>query len=362
MAPEPSPVAGARRTRRFSTGWLGFRTEVIHRIETGWRKTALATTTFDVRNLGERLNRRGVARIHRHSYVRGQADRAVARGEAVRILPGVVAATALARDPRIIIRALLLWHRDIVLVGKAALLMLGMKAPGTNRSMDFYGVSEVEAFSTTRRLTRPGIRVRRWHMPHRFVTEREQVRIATAEVSVLILAVQGEWDWVCEALRQRIVTPESCREARKSLTGRYPKAKVDSALADICLAAWSIPELEMGRMLRATGITGHKPNHKVRVGDRYYYLDQAFEAEKVALEIDGRLVHGTIEGFEATMMRSAHLDRHGWKVLHVTPTMFRENPRFVLEWLASHLHRRHRPRIMFTESALRRIMNGSVLV
>ena len=78
-----------------------------------------------MRNLGERLNRRGVARIHRHSYVRGQADRAVARGEAVRILPGVVAATALARDPRIIIRALLLWHRDIVLVGKAALLMLG---------------------------------------------------------------------------------------------------------------------------------------------------------------------------------------------------------------------------------------------
>lgn len=174
--------------------------------------------------------------------MRGQADRAVARGEAVRVLPGVVAATAVARDPRIIIRALLLWHRDVVLVGKAALIMLGMKAPGTTRSMDFYGVKEVEAFSTTRHLTRPGIRVRRWHIPHRFITEREQIRIATAEVSVLILAIQGEWEWVCEALR-----PESCRQARKSLTGRYPKTKVDTALADICLAAWSIPELEMGK-------------------------------------------------------------------------------------------------------------------
>ena len=96
-----------------------------------------------MRNLGERLDRRGVARIYRHSYVRGQADRAVARGEAVRILPGVVAASAVARDPRIIIRALLLWHRDIVLVGKAALIMLGMKAPGTTRPMDFYGVKDV---------------------------------------------------------------------------------------------------------------------------------------------------------------------------------------------------------------------------
>ena len=333
--------------------------EVVHRTENGWRKSAPPTTTFSVRNLGERLDRRGVARIHRHSYVRGQADRAVARGEAVRVLPGVVAATAVARDPRIIIRALLLWHRDVVLVGKAGLIMLGMKAPGTTRPMDFYGVKEVEAFSTTRRLTRPGIRVRRWHIPHWFITEREQIRIATAEVSVLILAIQGEWGWVCEALRQRVVTPESCRQARKSLTGRYPKTKVDAALADICLAAWSIPELEMGRVLRATGITGHKPNHKVRVGDRYYYLDRAFEAEKVALEIDGRSVHGTIDGFEATMMRSAHLDRHGWKVLHVTPIMFREDPRFVLDWLASHLHRRHRPKTMFTEFALRRIMSGA---
>ncbi|AOH45504.1 endonuclease domain-containing protein [Cutibacterium modestum] len=312
-----------------------------------------------MRNLGEQLDRRGVARIHRHSFVRGQADRAVTRGDAVRILPGVVVVTALARDPRIIIRALLLWHRDVVLVGKAALIMLGMKAPGTHRPMDFHGVNEVEAFSTTRRLTRPRIRVHRWHMPHPFITEREQVRIAAAEVSVLILAIQGEWEWVCEALRQRVVTPESCRQTRKSLTGRYPKAKVDAAVADICLAAWSIPELEMGRVLRATGITGHKPNHKVRVGEHYYYLDQAFEAEKVALEIDGGSVHGTIDGFEATMMRSAHLDRHGWKVLHVTPTMLRENPRFVLDWLASHLHRRHRPKTMFTESVLRWIMNGA---
>ena len=312
-----------------------------------------------MRNLGEQLDRRGVARIHRHSFVRGQADRAVTRGDAVRILPGVVVVTALARDPRIIIRALLLWHRDVVLVGKAALIMLGMKAPGTHRPMDFHGVNEVEAFSTTRRLTRPRIRVHRWHMPHPFITEREQVRIAAAEVSVLILAIQGEWEWVCEALRQRVVTPESCRQTRKSLTGRYPKAKVDASVADICLAAWSIPELEMGRVLRATGITGHKPNHKVRVGEHYYYLDQAFEAEKVALEIDGGSVHGTIDGFEATMMRSAHLDRHGWKVLHVTPTMLRENPRFVLDWLASHLHRRHRPKTMFTESVLRWIMNGA---
>ncbi|WCC80084.1 hypothetical protein O6R08_00510 [Cutibacterium equinum] len=312
-----------------------------------------------VRTLQERLDQRGVARIHRHSYIRGQADRAVARGDAVRILPGVVAATALARQPTTIMQALLLWHRDVVIVGKAALVLLGMTAPGTTRPMDFRTIDEVEAFSSTRRVARPGIRVHRWHVPGRFITERQRVRIATAEVSVLVLAIQGQWEWVCEALRQRIVTPESCRRARKSLTGRYPKAQVEAALADIDLNAWSVPELEMARMLRAVGVRGHKPNRKVWAGDRSYYLDQAFDAEKVAVEIDGRSVHGTVEGFEETMMRSAHLDCHGWRVLHVTPTMMRRNPRFVLDWLASHLHRRHRPRTMFTEPVLRQIMGGA---
>ena len=110
--------------------------------------------------------------------------------------------------------------------------------------------------------------------------------------------------------------------------------------------------------MRAVGITGVKPNQAVRAGNRRYILDKAFEAEKVALEIDGRSVHGTAGGYEETMMRSAHLDRHGWKVLHVTPTMLRKTPRFVLDWLASHLHRRHRPRTMFSESVLRQIMGG----
>ena len=313
-----------------------------------------------MKSLYEHLEHHGVARIHRHSPIRGQADRAVAKGDAIRVLPGVVAATVLARDPRTLIRALWLWHRDVVLVGKAALLMLGMTSPQSGRSLDFTGISQVEAFSCTRRLVRPGIHVHRWHVPWKFITEREQIRIATAEVSVLILAIEGEWEWVCHALRLRLVTPDSCKAARRSLTDRYPQHQVDKALADIALAAWSIPELEMARILRATGVTGHKSNHKVHVGDRFYYLDQAFESEKISLEIDGRCVHGTAEGYESTMMRSANLDRHGWKVLHVTPTMLRRCPRFVLDWLTSYLHARHKPKRQYSDHVLRRIMNGHI--
>jgi len=129
-------------------------------------------------------------------------------------------------------------------------------------------------------------------------------------------------------------------------------------LADIALNAWSIPELHMARLLRATGITGHKPNHEIHAGNRTYYLDQAFNAEKLAIEIDGRTVHGTIDGYEHTMMRTAHLERHSWKVLHITPTMLRHHPHFVLDWVATHLHTHHKPTRHYTEPQLRHIIRS----
>ncbi|OIJ76750.1 hypothetical protein APY06_01535 [Cutibacterium avidum] len=252
-----------------------------------------------------------------------------------------------------------MWHRDAVLIGKAALVMQGLKPPGQHLH-DLDAVKEVEAYSRTRSIEREGIRVHRWRVPRRYVTERYGMWVVEPEVSVLLLALDGDWAWVCEALRQGLVSPESCRASRSSLSWRFSRRQISSALADINLRSWSIPELEFGRLMRVVGITGVKPNQAVRAGNRRYILDKAFEAEKVAVEIDGRAIHGTIDGYENTMMRSANLDRSGWKILHTTPTMIRQHPQFVLDWLASHLHRRHRPRTTFPEHILRQTMAGIV--
>ena len=304
----------------------------------------------------------GVARIVRDSPLRGQADRAVARGDAIRILPGVVAATSVAHRIATMIQALKVWHRDATLVGMAALVLLGLENPVTQQRWDYTGIKAIEAFSPTRRLTRPRIWVHRWHVPHHFTIEKAGVRVAIPEVSVITLAIQGQWDWVCQALRQHLVTPTSCRAARKALTGRYSKAEVDRALADIDLNPWSIPELELARILRAAGITGHRPNHEMWVGEGnyHYFLDQAFQAEMVDVEMEGRSVHGTLEGYEAMMLRSARLEQAGWRILHTTPTMLRRDPKFVLDWIINHLHKRHRPKTTFTNQALRQIMNGAI--
>ena len=40
--------------------------------------------------------------------------------------------------------------------------------------------------------------------------------------------------------------------------------------------------------------------------------------------------------------------------------MLRRGPKFVLDWIINHLHKRHRPKTTFTNQALRQIMNGAI--
>ena len=80
----------------------------------------------------------------------------------------------------------------------------------------------------------------------------------------------------------------------------------------------------------------------------------------VDVEMESRSVHGTPEGYEAMMLRSAHLEQAGWRILHTTPTMLRRDPKFVLDWIINHLHKRHRPKTTFTNQFLRQIMNGAI--
>ena len=230
--------------------------------------------------------------------------------------------------------------------------------PPGSRTRDFSAIHLVEAFSRTRGIEREGILVHRWRVPRRYVTQYRDVPMAIPEASVLLLAVRGEWEWVCEALRQKLVTPRSCRSARSCLSWKFGRHRITAALADISFNPWSVPELWLSRALRAVGFTGWHANTRVDTAEGAFTLDQAFDAERVGVEVDGRCVHGTPEGYEATMMRSASLDRHGWRMLHITPTMLRQRPRFVLEWLAQRIHKRHRPKVMMPDHELSRIMLG----
>ena len=67
---------------------------------------------------------------------------------------------------------------------------------------------------------------------------------------------------------------------------------------------WSAAERLSHRLLRtARGITGWKTNLPTHVDGQTYYIDIAFEQQKLAIEIDGRLHETDVDLFESDRWR-----------------------------------------------------------
>ena len=61
-----------------------------------------------------------------------------------------------------------------------------------------------------------------------------------------------------------------------------------------------------------------------------YYLDIAFPAAKLAIEIDGRAYHDDAATFENDRWRQNDVVLAGWRVLRFTWQMLTERPQIVL--------------------------------
>lgn len=85
----------------------------------------------------------------------------------------------------------------------------------------------------------------------------------------------------------------------------------------VSTGARSRGESRVHEILAAAGISGWRPNFTVRIAGRKYILDVAFEAEKVAIEFDGRAFHGD-DRFQSDRTRQNDLVAAGWIVLRFT--------------------------------------------
>ena len=196
----------------------------------------------------EWLDNDGIARITRTSPLRGQADRAVAAGRATRLLPGIVVPADRVGETDVRIRALRAWHPESVLVGQVALALQGV-TPLDADSSGLGTVHQVEAFSPTRHIRRDGIVVHRWQVADHYILD-EPYALAVPEMSVLLLAIRGEWEWVCAALEHGLVTPWSCRMARGAMSWCFRQHEIDAALGGISLEPWSVSEFQLAQTLR----------------------------------------------------------------------------------------------------------------
>jgi very-short-patch-repair endonuclease len=92
---------------------------------------------------------------------------------------------------------------------------------------------------------------------------------------------------------------------------------------------WSAAERRAHRLLHEEGIKGWTANYPVDVCGYPYWVDIAFPAVKLAVEIDGREFHEGTHVFERDRYRQNDIVNAGWRVLRFTPRMLQDRPAIV---------------------------------
>jgi very-short-patch-repair endonuclease len=84
-------------------------------------------------------------------------------------------------------------------------------------------------------------------------------------------------------------------------------------------------------------------NADLSVRGRFFQVDALWEAERVAVELDSRSVHGTRKRFETDRQRDRILAAEGWKTFHITWLALQQEPDEIIADLKAALGQGHHP-------------------
>jgi len=93
---------------------------------------------------------------------------------------------------------------------------------------------------------------------------------------------------------------------------------------------WSGAERKAHRDLRASRLTGWQTNWPVVLAGLLYYIDIAFPAVRLAIEIHGRLHETKEDLFQSDRWRQNALVMAGWRVVRFTWEMVRDHPEMMI--------------------------------
>lgn len=262
-----------------------------------------------------------IARRH-HPELANALGWLVRQGELQAVLPGVYAPRHRVNSPQTRIHAAMVWAPDAVLTGPAAALVSFW--PGIQ-------VDDVTVALRQRSADVTGFVLSRRRIPPELVQQRDHVRFSKAALTALDLCSSVGGDGIDNALRTRWATLDGMREAMQLTQHRVGNRERRLLLLDSRDEPWSAAERLCHRLLRSAGITGWRANVAVPSLGSVYYLDVAFERQKVALEIDGRLHQTDRNLFESDRWRQNHLVLDGWRVLRCTWSMLEQHPDLVMQ-------------------------------
>jgi very-short-patch-repair endonuclease len=175
------------------------------------------------------------------------------------------------------------------------------------------------------RIARPGFTFSRRDIPDDLVVQRGPLRLTSPALTALDLVATCGGDGIDRALRTRMTTLDRMWSAFELTPGRSGNRDRRRMLLDSRDEPWSAAERLCHRLLRAARVTGWQANLPIVLRDQRYFLDVAFPALRLVVEIDGRLHEDDHEVFENDRWRQNALVLEDWQVLRFTWRMLEEH-------------------------------------
>lgn len=266
------------------------------------------------------LAARGCISRRRHPRLNGAISYLARRGELVRLLPGVYTRPSVSGVFEIRVLAVAEWDPDAVFTAETA------------ARLTYWRDVQVSAITvcSQRRGGAPWLRISRGVILADQVVEVKGVRSTAPALTALDLTLSRGGGGIDQVLRTRAARLCDLHETLGATPGRPHNRVRRILLEDSRDEPWSEAERRLHRLLRAAGITGWAGNFSVEFLSAVYQLDVAFDASKVAIEVDGYEHHSSRRAFSYDRERNNALVCSGWLVLHFTWDSVTQRPDDVL--------------------------------
>ena len=185
--------------------------------------------------------------------------------------------------------------------------------------------------------TGAGVRIRRRDLTNADRVEVGGLWVTGLPLTVLEAAVALGPDGTAlldRALQRRVGFETVLRAHRRNL-GRHGSAAASALLVAAADRAASRAERLMIKLLRGAGLAGWQRGLWL-MG---YELDFAFEAQRIAVEVDGWAWHWDVERFRGDRRRQNQLELAGWTVLRFTWHDLAHRPEHVIAEIRAALSR-----------------------
>lgn len=274
------------------------------------------------------MRREGAVAVRDHPQLARSLQRGAQDGVLRMLLPGVYVAHDRGADLDIRIQAAARWIPYAVLVGPAAARLTFWP--------DVRFATVTLAASRGRR-SPAGFCVVGDPLDPQLVVEREGLRMTRAALTALDLVAGHGGAGIDEALRTRACSLADMHEALRLTPGRRGNGARRAMLHDSRDEPWSEAERLAHMLLRQARIRGWHPNYPVSIAGRRYYLDIAFPAQRVVIEIDGYQTHGKPAQFHRDRRKWSDLTAAGWRIVHLTWDQLVGDPQWVIDTIQAAL-------------------------